>query len=151
MRLPVFSIAAALALGFALSAASQSPRVSPSEIDTPEACRGASIGMPNMAHSLSASMANMSDAQKAYLQALVKMQLATGVMIKDPDVAFVCLMIAHHQGAIDMAHVVLQYGKDAETKRMAEATVAAQEKEIIEIKARLAQTPTSNTSGPRSP
>jgi uncharacterized protein (DUF305 family) len=151
MKLPAFSMAAALVLGFALPTASQSVGASPSELDTPEACRGASLGMPNMAHSLSASMANMSDAQKAYLQAVVKMQLTTGVMIKDPDVAFFCLMIPHHQGAIDMARVVLKYGKEAETRKMAEAAIATQEKEIIEMKAWLAQKPASNASAPRSP
>jgi uncharacterized protein (DUF305 family) len=146
MKLSAVLIAATLALGFALPAFPQSAGAPPSEIDAPEACRGATQGMPNMAHSLSASMANMSAAQKAYLEALVKMPLTTGVMIKDPDVAFVCMMIPHYQGAIDVAHVVLKYGKDAEIKRMAEAAIATQEKQISEIKAWLIQK--SSTSAP---
>jgi len=141
----------ALALGFALPSASQSAGTSPSGMDVPEACRAANQGMPNMMHSTSASMANMSDAQKAYMQAITKMQSATGVMIKDPDVAFVCMMIPHHQGAIDMAHVVLKYGKDAKTKKMAEGMIAAQEKEIVEMKAWVADKSALSAPAPRSP
>lgn len=48
----------------------------------------------------------------------------------DSDIDFFKGMIPHHQGAIDMAKVVLAHGKDAETRKLAEAIIAAQEKEI---------------------
>jgi uncharacterized protein (DUF305 family) len=46
------------------------------------------------------------------------------------DVDFAKGMIPHHQGAVGMAKIVLQYGKDAEIRKLAEGIVAAQESEI---------------------
>jgi uncharacterized protein (DUF305 family) len=39
-------------------------------------------------------------------------------------------MIPHHQGAIDMAKIVLAFGKNAEVKKLAEDVIKAQEGEI---------------------
>jgi uncharacterized protein (DUF305 family) len=52
----------------------------------------------------------------------------------DADKDFVMMMMPHHQGAIDMAKIELQYGKDKELRAMAEEIVKAQEKEIAEMK-----------------
>lgn len=53
----------------------------------------------------------------------------------DPDTDFRKHMIPHHQGAIDMAKLALQYARDPETKKVAQVIIDAQEKEITEMQA----------------
>jgi len=48
----------------------------------------------------------------------------------DADADFVRGMIPHHQGAIDMAVILKEKGKDPELQKLADDIIAAQEKEI---------------------
>jgi hypothetical protein len=47
-----------------------------------------------------------------------------------PDRAFAQAMVAHHQGAVDMAKVILAFGQDPEIRKLAEEVIKAQEAEI---------------------
>jgi len=55
------------------------------------------------------------------------------MMKEDADVAFVCGMIAHHMGAIEMSKTELKHGKNEEAKAMAQTIIDAQLKEIEEM------------------
>jgi uncharacterized protein (DUF305 family) len=59
--------------------------------------------------------------------------MMAGGMAADIDVAFICSMIPHHRGAIDMARAVIRYGDDPWAKALAEQIIAAQEQEIADM------------------
>lgn len=62
-----------------------------------------------------------------------------GMMREDADVAFACAMIAHHQGAIDMAQVQIEYGDDPQMIELAGEIIAAQVGEIDKMAAWLVE------------
>jgi uncharacterized protein (DUF305 family) len=81
-----------------------------------------------------------SPADKAFAASMKTMMNSMNVKpTGKPDKDFVLMMIPHHQGAIDMAKVELQYGADPELRQLATDIVAAQEKEIAQMKAWLEQ------------
>lgn len=77
----------------------------------------------------------------AYMDIMNKMHqaMSAGVQAKNADVGFAKGMIPHHEGAIAMAKVQLQYGKDAEMKALAQKIVDTQQSEIKYMQAWLAK------------
>lgn len=59
----------------------------------------------------------------------------------DTDQDFATMMIPHHQGAVLMAQAELKSGKDPEMRALAESIIAAQNKEIAQMKAWVAAHP----------
>jgi Domain of unknown function (DUF305) len=52
----------------------------------------------------------------------------------DIDRDFVAMMVPHHQGAIDMAQIILRYGKNEQLKRLAQEIIVTQQQEIAAMK-----------------
>jgi len=61
---------------------------------------------------------------------MTKMNAATG---NEFDLMFIDMMTPHHVGAVVMAKEALTKAEHAEIKRLAQAIIAAQEKEIAQM------------------
>ena len=116
------SIAAALAVVLALIPAAGAQQKGASPAAQPKHDSAAHASGPK---------GGQSAASKAYAAANAKMHRDMNITFTgNSDVDFVKGMIPHHQGAIDMAKVVLAHGKDPAIRKLAEEIVKAQEAEI---------------------
>jgi uncharacterized protein (DUF305 family) len=114
MNAKTMFLGAALTLAFALPAFAQ------------EADHSGHQGM-----TMDAPAGDQSASTKAFIDANAKMHKGMEIdFTGNADVDFVRGMIAHHQGAIDMAKVELEYGKDDAIRKLAQEVITAQEGEI---------------------
>lgn len=135
LRSTALAMAATLAIfgiAYAQDAAAQGHGMGAATM--PEACTAGASGMPGH-DTMDAPEANLSEHQAAMTQGMLATtdQMMQGVMADDPDVAFACGMIPHHQAAINMAEAELKFGDDPDMKAMAQGIIDAQTAEIEQL------------------
>jgi len=105
--------------------------------DLPAICTSAGSGMMEQMDmgKMMDGMDHMDAAHRDMMMGMDRMRadMMQGMMAADIDVAFVCGMIPHHQGAIAMAKAELAHGDDPWARQLAEKIIAAQEQEIAEM------------------
>jgi uncharacterized protein (DUF305 family) len=116
------------------------------EVELPQKCKQAiEEAMPGMGQMGNMEMPMMEQMQQMHGMPASRMEhmkamhaamrpMMRAMMIKDPDLAFACAMIPHHQSAIDMAKVQIETGKDEELKDLSEKLIDNQMSEIEDLK-----------------
>ena len=85
------------------------------------------------------------DASMKMHKSMDDMQKKTAAMkmTGNHDIDFAMMMVAHHQGAIDMAQAEIEAGKDPAMIKIAKSIITAQKKEIAQFEAWLKKHPHS--------
>jgi len=98
-------------------------------------------GGASMQEHLDTMAAGTDAAHAALIQTMEPMHsdMMRGMMAADFQTAFVCSMIPHHQGAVEMAQVAQAYASDPWILMFAQEIVSAQQVEIREMQAWLAR------------
>jgi uncharacterized protein (DUF305 family) len=110
-------------------------QTSPPQAPTPHAMPGMSMS-GGQGGTGEGGPAGGNDADRALMVGMKKMQsdMEAAPATGNPDKDFVSMMIPHHQGAVAMARIELQYGKDPAMRRLAETIIRAQDSEIATMK-----------------
>ena len=96
---------------------------------------GLAIAQTSHHHAPEKAISSDTAATKAYRDANAKMHKDMDInYTNDPDADFIRGMIPHHQGAIDMAKVILEHGKDEKARKWATEIIREQEREIGEMR-----------------
>ncbi|MCX7318949.1 MAG: DUF305 domain-containing protein [Hyphomicrobiales bacterium] len=90
------------------------------------------------------------DAQMGRAMAQMERDMS-GPSSGDYDRDFAAMMIPHHQGAIDMARIQLQFGKDPVLRRLAQAIIVEQLQEIEVMKRQLTTIPVASSQPSLAP
>lgn len=130
-----FALAAALFAGTAAAQLASPQGQGPGMMQ-----HGQGSGMPHDGQRMQAMPTD--PASRAYMQGMQKMNRDMHKpMTGDADQDFARMMVAHHQGAIDMARVQLQHGSDPTLKAMAQKVVDDQTREIQQLQDWMKQHP----------
>ena len=69
----------------------------------------------------------------------------------DVDRDFVAMMVAHHQGAIDMAITILRHGNNEQLKRLAQEIIVTQRQEIVAMRMAIGEPLPPSAPAPTQP
>ena len=117
----------------------------------PEICGNAHAdhGGTSMQEHLDMMAAGADEGHAALIQTMEPMHsdMMRGMTAAEFQTAFVCSMIPHHQGAVEMAQVAQQYSDDPWIRMFAQEIITTQQVEIAEMQAWLARAQAGLSAG----